>query len=93
MQAKELISQLANLFEHLPIEIVEMGTSVQVISRELKKEKLIKSLIEKLDELNENKSVSKSPIDLIYYIGDEGPTEKVFRFLNQVQSKQSSVQK
>lgn len=91
MQAKEMISQLSNLFEHLPIEIIETKTSVQVVSKELKKEKLIRTMIEKINSMDTNAERSKNLIDLIFYIGDESQTEKVFRFINKIQTKQASL--
>lgn len=47
MQAKELCQQINNVFSNLSIEIIETKTSVQVVPRELKKEKLFRTLIEK----------------------------------------------
>lgn len=46
MQARELNQQLANLFNNFPIEIIEAKASVQVVPQELKKEKLVRALIE-----------------------------------------------
>ena len=37
MQARELISYLRNVFEHLPIDVIETKTYVQVVLREMKK--------------------------------------------------------
>ena len=37
MQGKELCSYLRNVFEHLPIEIIETKTYIQVVLREMKK--------------------------------------------------------
>jgi len=82
MQAKELISQLSNLFEHLPIEIIESKKSVQVISKELKMEKLVKMMIEKVNVIDKDQARKEQQIDFIFYIGEESHSEKVFRYLN-----------
>jgi trehalose-6-phosphatase len=82
MQAKELISQLQNLFEHLPIEVVEIGTSVHVMPRELKKEKVIKTMIENVIASKSSNGRSSNLIDFVFYIGEYAQAEKVFRFLN-----------
>jgi len=47
MQAKELHTRLSILFENLPIDIIESKTSVQVVPKELKKEKLVRALVER----------------------------------------------
>lgn len=47
MQAKELHTRLSILFENLPIDIIDGKASVQVVPKELKKEKLVRALVER----------------------------------------------
>ena len=46
MQAKELNQRLLSIFSNFPIEIIMTKTSVQVVPQELKKEKLVRALLE-----------------------------------------------
>lgn len=73
MQANELISYLKNVFEHLPIEIIETKTYVQVVLKEMKKDKFIKSLIEVESQRNGlDQAFRNEKIDFVLYIGDDG---------------------
>lgn len=47
MQAKELHVRIVELFDALPIDVIETKTSVQVVPKELKKEKLVRALVER----------------------------------------------
>ena len=67
-------------------------TSVQVVPQELKKEKLVKALldqqIEKEMQQNQTRYAKPDiPLDFILYIGDDGQTEQVFKYLNRIQTK------
>ena len=46
MQAKELNQRLLSIISNFPIEIIMTKTSVQVVPQELKKEKLVRALLE-----------------------------------------------
>lgn len=73
MQARELISYLRNVFEHLPIEIIESKTYIQVVLREMKKDKFIKTLLEVESMKNGlTEEIKKEKIDFVLYIGDDG---------------------
>mmetsp|Transcript_20891 Transcript_20891/g.32297 ORF Transcript_20891/g.32297 Transcript_20891/m.32297 type:complete len:86 (+) Transcript_20891:3542-3799(+) len=47
MQAHELKQHIGNCFEHLPIEIIETRNSIQIVPRELKKDKLVRTIFER----------------------------------------------
>ena len=81
MQARELKHQILNIFEHLPIDIIETRCTIQVVPKELKKEKLVRNIFERGTE-------NKPLIDFIFYIGDDLQTEQLFRYLNRIQKKQ-----
>lgn len=58
---------------------------------ELKKEKLVKSLIEKeSSKFGEDKYRMKQ-IDFFLYVGDDSQSEQVFKYLNRIQTKQQRL--
>lgn len=69
-QAKELSSHLEHVFCNLPIEIAHGKKCLEVIPNQLKKQKLVKLLLESI--------AKKFPIDFILYIGDDNGNEPVF---------------
>jgi len=73
-----------NIFEHLPIEIVETRNSIQVLPKELKKDKLVKMIFDL-------KAKDDEKFDFIFYIGDDLQTEQLFRYLNRIQTKQHII--
>lgn len=93
MQAKELRTRLSILFENLPVDIVETNTSVQVVPKELKKEKLVRALLERESLSLGDQEQRDSPIDMILYVGGDGQTEPVFKYLNRIQTKQQRLQR
>jgi trehalose 6-phosphate synthase/phosphatase len=72
MQAKELNQYISNVFEHLPIDVIETKTYVQVVQREMKKEKFIKALVDVESKRNGSQEIRQKQIDFILYIGDDG---------------------
>ena len=93
MQAKELHVRLAILFENLPIDIIQTKTSVQVVPKELKKEKLVRALVERESFNFGDKEQKERAIDMILYVGGDGQTEQVFKYLNRIQTKQQRLQR
>jgi trehalose 6-phosphate synthase/phosphatase len=82
-QAKELTSHLEHVFCNLPIEIVHGKKCLEVIPNQLKKQKLVKLLLESL--------AKKFPIDFILYIGDDTGNEPVFTYLNNKKQQSSKM--
>lgn len=93
MQAKELRQQINDVFQNFPIEILDTKHTVQVVPQELKKEKLIRTMIEKEHTQYGTEDERKKNIDFIMYIGDDAQSEPVFKFLNRIQTKQQRLQK
>ena len=84
MQATEIDERLSSIFSNFPIEIIRTKTSVQVVPKELKKEKLIRALIEKESVSHGKQEFRDTLIDFILYVGDDGQTEQVFKYLNRI---------
>ena len=71
-------------------------TSVQVMPQALKKEKLVRALLDQEIEKAATRQHSLTerhdiPVDFILYIGDDGQTEQVFKYLNRIQTKERRV--
>lgn len=60
---------------------------------ELKKEKLVKTLIEKESSQYGDADYKEKQVDFILYIGDDGQAEQVFKYLNRIQTRQQRLLK
>jgi len=73
-QAKELSQNLEQFFFSLPIEISHGKKCLEVVPKDLNKNKLVKLIFSTI--------ARKFPIDFILYVGDDPQSEKVFSYLN-----------
>ena len=85
IQANQLKAQLNELFEHFPIEVIDNDCCIECVLKDVKQEKLIKTLIEQRS-IYESDEQKQNLVDFIFYIGQGTKCEKVFRALNRLKS-------
>ena len=71
LQAKELQNYIQNVFEHLPIEVIQGNRQVIVVPKDLNKQRLIRVLIEKEITKCRSEDQKDFDIDFILCIGDD----------------------
>ena len=82
LQATELVKWLRNVFENLPFFIVESQHSVQVRTKELKRDSFFRFLLE--NEFVKGSKSQRDFIDFILYIGFDNSVENNIKFLNRI---------
>lgn len=79
-QAKELTSQIRHVFSSLQMEVIQGKTELYVVPKQLTRRKVLKKTIKLAG--------NREPVDFILYIADDPYNEKVFSYLNTLQSQE-----